>query len=515
MVSEKIKILVVDDLEINRKVLKGFLSIDYEVLTASSGEGALELLSQNLFHMALLDVHMPNMDGIELAHEIRKRVSSSELPIIFVTGAAIEHDQVSAGLSAGAVDYVCKPFDTRILILKVNNFVEITKKNLELKKALGRERRLRKQLKLAEKMETVGRLATGISHDFNNLMTALTGHAELMKGKLEKDDHHLDSILSICDVGIDISEKLKVFSRTRSPRMKVIDLVRLLKEVEQICDVTIEPHIDLSFKFPERKIKVMANASDLQNCFLNLIINARDSLGSTKGSIEVKCETLFIEKALCEENPMFDLKPGDFARVSFIDDGCGMDTHTLSKIFEPFYTEKDDVGTGLGLSNSLTTVTEHSGCIEVESDLGKGTKFDIYIPLSTKSGAVKKERKVKTFSFEGVNIVVVDDDESTLNYMYASLIEHGAKVKAFSSGNDALEFVKYAHSSIDLVVLDLMLADISTDSLHTEITKSMDKDKLIYVTGSNSVNAPTSQLLVKPFHLNDFLEFVSKSIPTK
>lgn len=123
-------------------------------------------------------------------------------------------------------------------------------------------------------------------------MTALRGHAELMKGELKDEGHHLDSILSICDVGIDISEKLKVFSRTRSPRMKVIDLSHLLTDVKQICDVTLEPHTDLIFKIPERKVKVLANSSDLQNCLLNLIMNARDSLGSNRGAIKVICQTL-------------------------------------------------------------------------------------------------------------------------------------------------------------------------------------------------------------------------------
>ena len=318
----KDKILVVDDLEINRRVLDSYLSTYYEIFVASSGPEALEIIQNVEVDIALLDVNMPNMTGFELAELIRQEDVYSELPIIFITGAAIDQPEVIKGLSIGTVDYLCKPFDLKILLLKVQNFIALSKKTEALKEevvhrkqsenklreSLEREKKLLRQLKLSEKMEAVGRLASGISHDFNNLMTALTGHAELMQKKLPDENSHLHAILTICETGIDLSEKLKVFSRNRSPRKKAFNISKLVRDLEEMCDVTIEANIKQDFMIHDEKLIVNGSSSEIQNALLNLIINARDSI-KLNGSITVSCQAMTLDGVFCGRMAAFDVSP--------------------------------------------------------------------------------------------------------------------------------------------------------------------------------------------------------------
>lgn len=525
-------ILIVDDLAINRQVLESYLSMDYETVAAAGGKEALDLIEDHEFEIALLDVNMPVMSGFELADNIREIPKYSELPILFITGAALDQEFIVKGLSIGTVDYLCKPFDLKVLLLKVQNFISLNKKTkklqeeisvrkeseLKLMDSLSREKQLSEKLKLSERMEAIGRLASGISHDFNNLMTALTSHAEFLKHKIPEENRHLHAILNICDTGIDISDKLKVFSRNRSPRKKVFDLCKLISDLEEMCDVTLEANIQQEFSIHDQKIKVLGSTSEIQNALLNLIINARDAIKSN-GTISVSCSRQELDDSFCKKlSDSFEVQPGSYARITISDTGDGMDEDTTKKIFEPFFSTKKDKGTGLGLVSVYQTVREHLGCIEVFSTLGKGTEFHVYLKEELQSSDDENKQKRLDVDLTGVRILVIDDNEHVLESTAIVLKASGAGVDCFRSPEEALTFYKEQKEKINLVITDHILPNMNGDELASKMKKVNPDLKILILTGIcdqdkvSELAEKSEFVLTKPFHNNDLLSKVAQCL---
>ena len=232
-------------------------------------------------------------------------------------------------------------------------------------------------------MEAVGRLASGISHDFNNLMTALSGHAELLQRKLPEENSHLHAILNICETGIDIGDKIKSLFRNRSPRKKVFNISKLISDLEEMCDVTLEANIEQEFSTCGTKLNIYGSTSDIQNALLNLIVNARDSIDKN-GLIAVSCSKETLSPEFCSKMAAFKVFSVEYVCISIKDNGRGMDEETLKKIFEPFFSTKDEKRTGLGMSSVFQTMAEHTGCIEIKSALQEGTEVKLYFQLEEK-----------------------------------------------------------------------------------------------------------------------------------
>ena len=532
----KSNILVVDDLEINRKVLDGYLSSDYGVLLAEGGHEALDLLGEHEVSLAILDVNMPNMDGFELAQRIRQLPSCEELPIIFVTGAALEQSQVIQGLSVGAVDYMCKPYDMKVLFMKVHNFVALSEKNRALKQeiefrkesqkklqdSLEREQHLSEKLKLAEKMEAIGRLSSGISHDFNNLMTALTGYAELLK-QTDLDGcqvKHVGSILNICGAGIDISEKLKVFSKQRSSRKKVFDMTALLRDLRDMCDFSIEKHINKSFHLPLEKVKVFGSSSDILNCLLNIILNARDSIHEN-GQLDVSCSLENLSQSDCQRHSKFSIEAGEFIRITVKDDGSGMSEDVLQKIFEPFFSTKGDKGTGLGMATSFGTIIEHNGSMDIQSTLGEGTSVHIFFPVDSHKENTESRSSALKVNLNGKKILIVDDEEQNLEYMKVLFETYGAQVEAYTDVKKALSYFEQNNTSTDLVVIDYIMPELNGCGLLHKMKEIKPGIKAIIVSGVcqqseiDKLREMGIDAITKPFHVQEFIEQAAEKISAK
>jgi PAS domain S-box-containing protein len=242
--------------------------------------------------------------------------------------------------------------------------------------------KLEDQLRQAQKMEAVGRLAGGIAHDFNNLLTAIRGNAELMSHRVKKDPAmaaEVDEILHAADRAASLTRQLLAFSRKQVLQPVRLDLNEIIQGVSRMTRRIIGTDVQLRLELSDNISKVLADPAQVEQVLLNLIVNARDAM-PTGGTITVQTENVTLD-AHAPEIVQAGIAAGPFVLLSVTDDGIGMDQSTQARIFEPFFTTKETGrGTGLGLSTVYGIIRQTGGAITVESERGRGASFKVYLP---------------------------------------------------------------------------------------------------------------------------------------
>jgi PAS domain S-box-containing protein len=240
---------------------------------------------------------------------------------------------------------------------------------------------LEEQLKQTQKMDAMGQLASGVAHDFNNLIGGLMGNAELLSDLVTKDSElleYVDNIRNISLKTMDLTKRLLDFSRKSSREYKSISVCDLIDDTIKLVQTGIGRNIEIKRNFSSKEIFIKGDVSQLQNGLINLIFNARDAM-SDKGVITIETSIFKINDDTV--NTLF-LTPGDYAAISVIDTGCGMEPEVMERIFEPFFTTREkSAGTGLGLVSVNKAVKDHSGTVTVTSTPGKGSVFTLYLPI--------------------------------------------------------------------------------------------------------------------------------------
>ncbi|HNX59525.1 MAG TPA: PAS domain S-box protein, partial [Spirochaetota bacterium] len=247
------------------------------------------------------------------------------------------------------------------------------------------EKSIRDRLRQSEKMDAVGQLAGGIAHDFNNMLCGILGAAEVLKTMNVADDPEtkelLDVIIESSNKAADLTNKLLSFSRQKPDSSERIDALKPLKDAVALIERTMDKRIQVKVRSVAGDLVVMGNDTQLQNAFLNLLINATHAMPEG-GEIRVTVSVNYLDKYYCDSSA-FRIVPGNYADIEIMDTGSGIAPENLPRIFEPFFTTKGEGrGTGLGLSSVYGTVKQHAGAITVYSEVGKGTVFHIYIPLA-------------------------------------------------------------------------------------------------------------------------------------
>jgi len=247
---------------------------------------------------------------------------------------------------------------------------------------VSEQKRLGSQLRQAQKMEAVGRLAGGVAHDFNNLLTIIKGHGDLMLDQLEASDplqRNANQIEKAANRAASLTRQLLAFSRMQVLEPKVLDLNTLVAEMCSLLKRLVREDISFTFKAGESLGRVKADPGQIEQVIMNLTVNACDAM-PTGGKLVVETRHVCVDEAMAETRP--PLLPGDYVRLSVEDTGHGMDSATKERIFEPFFTTKEmGKGTGLGLATVYGVVKQSGGCIWVESEPGKGTQFEVYLPV--------------------------------------------------------------------------------------------------------------------------------------
>ena len=361
------------------------------------------------------------------------------------------------------------------------------------------------QLRQLQKMEAVGQLTAGVAHNFNNMLAAIMGNVELAR---EEAPAHLKAILQNAEHASEraasIVKQLMLFSRSGDTiEAKPVDLQKILNETVDMCRVTFDRRIEMVVSVSDSLPEVMGDSDQLQQVFLNLLLNARDALAD--GSCRDPRIEVAIDVTSSEEEKVAPIEAfsGPYARIRFTDNGVGMDEKTRGRVFDPFFTTKEiGKGTGLGLSTAYAIVREHLGWIKQESHLGVGSVFSIHLPSSVPVVIPQTTEGERPVARGTETLLVVDDEAMIRTLLAAQLSRLGYTVLVGSDGEAGLEVFQRHVDEISLVLLDLSMPNMSGREVLPVLRSLNPQVRVIIFTGyaADSAQFPDAQAVIqKPF----------------
>jgi len=353
------------------------------------------------------------------------------------------------------------------------------------KKAEAEREKLQDQLIQAQKMESVGRLAGGVAHDFNNMLGVILGHAEMALEEVEENHPlyiDLKEIQAAAQRSADLTRQLLTFARKQMISPKVLNLNQAVQQMITMLHRLIGEDIDLVWQPAQELWPVKIDPSQVDQILANLCVNARDAVSGV-GKITIETGMKTFDPAYCTEHTGF--APGDFVLLAVSDNGCGMDRKTLDSLFEPFFTTKDlGKGTGLGLAMVYGIVKQNQGFINVYSEPGKGTTFRIYLPRYL-SGDPAVIIKPSGEAVPGGNetLLLVEDEAAILGLARMMLERMGYRVLAASTPTEAIQLARAHAGKIDLLMTDVVMPEMNGRDLAAQLTRLYPDLKLLFMSG--------------------------------
>ncbi|MBI5681591.1 MAG: PAS domain S-box protein [Deltaproteobacteria bacterium] len=373
-------------------------------------------------------------------------------------------------------------------------------------------KKLETQLRHAQKMDAVGKLAGGIAHEFNNILTSIIGYTYILQKKLNNDPliTYTRQILASSERAANLIRGLLEFSRKDlTPSKRAVNLNEIVKESIVFIEGMIGEDIKIEQVLSDEKISVIADRGQIEQVLMNLAANARDAMPDG-GVLIIKTKIIEMDDGFIKAHGFG--KNGRYAVILFADTGKGMDEKTREHIFEPFFTTKDvGKGTGLGLAIVYGMIEEHSGYINVYSEQGKGTEFTIYLPFTEEKVTIETRHEVTLLGGKET-ILVVDDDCETITAVKTFLEEFGYKVIEADSGESAIRLFEENKEGIGLVILDVIMPDKNGKEVYDEMKKIRPDIKTIFVSGygadmlfERKILEHDMDFICKPFILSQFL----------
>ena len=344
--------------------------------------------------------------------------------------------------------------------------------------------RLQDMLNQAQKMEAVGRLAGGVAHDFNNMLSVIIGYLQLAARAVPTDDpvhSHLARALDASQRSADLTRQLLAFARKQTIAPQVLDLNRTIDNTMTILRRLIGEHIDLRWQAYLHPTPIFMDPSQVDQILANLCVNARDAIAD-HGAITISTTVIDCNAADCAGHD--DITPGPFVCLSVIDDGCGMDQDTVSHLFEPFFTTKaQGTGTGLGLATIHGIVSQNHGFITVTSQLGQGTRFDVHIPLHDRDPSGRHPILSHAVPTGQETVLVVEDEDAILDMTVVMLEQLGYQTL---HTNDPLQAIEMASSSarpIDLLLSDVIMPGLNGRDLYHALRADHPRMACLFMSG--------------------------------
>ncbi|MBU1565125.1 MAG: PAS domain S-box protein [Proteobacteria bacterium] len=390
--------------------------------------------------------------------------------------------------------------------------VEVIKDITELKKSEKNNIQLQEQLLQAQKIESIGRLAGGVAHDFNNMLGVILGHAELAQKQLNKAHplfFNFEEIRKAAQRSADITRQLLAFARKQTIAPQVIDLNESVDGMLTMLRRLIGEDINLAW-LPGKSLEpVNMDPSQLDQILANLFVNARDAIADT-GKVTIETDNVAFDEAYCRLHTGF--VPGDYVMLAVSDNGCGMDAETMTHMFEPFFTTKEmGKGTGLGLAMIYGIVKQNSGFIYVYSEPGQGTTFKIYLPRHGGNAAPTPNQDAAGLVVLGNEVILLVEDEPMILNMTTTMLElHGYKVLPAASSGEAIRLAQEHASDLHLLMTDVVMPEMNGRDLARNLLSFCPKLKCLFMSGySANVIAHQGVLdegvhfIQKPFSLDD------------
>jgi PAS domain S-box-containing protein len=384
-----------------------------------------------------------------------------------------------------------------------------------VKLAEEEKKKLEIQLQQAQKMEAIGALAGGIAHDFNNILSAIIGYTEL--AMLNEGAEHcaaeLKEALVAANRAKDLVKQILAFSRQTDEERRPVRVARVAREAIKFLRATIPATIDIKTHIDEKSGDVLANSIEIHQIIMNLCTNAQHAIGEKAGLLEIEVQNTDI--GLGQKNDLIALQEGSYVRISVKDSGYGMTPGVIDRIFDPYFTTKEKgVGTGLGLAVVHGIVRKSGGAIKVESALGKGTTFHIYLPKADTYAPIKAEEPIAVMG--GSERILYVDDEKMLVAVAQKALQHlGYEVVSRTSPLEALELFKAKPNHFDLVITDQTMPGMTGDVLATELMEIRPNMPVIICTGYSQTidqkrakQAGIKAFVMKPVLINELANAV-------
>jgi two-component system, cell cycle sensor histidine kinase and response regulator CckA len=415
----------------------------------------------------------------------RKAVSSSTFRVLKSSGGTVWAD-----MNAVSIEWIDRP--ALLVFLR-----DVTEKKV-----------MEGELVHAQKMEAIGTLAGGIAHDFNNLLTGVLGYASLMLLDKDVSDLHyerLKSIEQLVQSGSNLTRQLLGFARGGKFEVKPTDLNELVKASSEMFGRT-RREISIHGKYQKDLPTVDVDGGQIEQVLLNLFVNAWQAM-SEGGDLYLATQSVALDGRYTEHHL---IPPGNYVRISVTDTGTGMDQATLQRIFEPFFTTKEaGRGTGLGLATAYSIIKNHGGIINVYSELGRGTTFNVYFPASQSHVTSERPVSPEIISSTGT-ILLIDDQETILNVGKDMLGALGYEVCTALGGERGLALYAEKIGTIDLVILDMIMPSLSGAETYDRL-KAMDPGVKVILSSGYNLNTQAEKIIShgcngfiqKPFHISD------------
>jgi len=378
----------------------------------------------------------------------------------------------------------------------------------QYKEAEKEKESLNAQLRQSQKLESLGQLAGGVAHDFNNILSIILGYSEILLRTMpaEMEMHNeLQEIVNAAKRASDLTRQLLIFSRKHIVQPKIVNINDLIKDLEKMLNRLIGENIKVKNILSENIFKIKADPGQIQQIIMNLVINARDAM-PLGGEITIETNNVLVneENAIKYQGANF----GQYVELKVKDNGTGMDEATLNRIFEPFFTTKEaGKGTGLGLSTVFGIVKQSEGYIFVDSELNKGTRFIMIFPNTTEKLNYQKELlEEEDLGGKGEQILIVEDEKPLIELIENMIIKLGYKPISATNGYDALNLVKDHDLKPDLIITDIVMPGMNGRELIQKLSEILPDLRVIYISGytDNTVidskdYFPNAPYLQKPF----------------
>jgi PAS domain S-box-containing protein len=534
---------VIGVLSIQSYTLKAFAQRDLSTLQTLADHcgGALERIraeqalrsSEMLFH----SVWENSVDGMRLTDEDGNIVAVNEafcrlvgLPRHELEGAPFTVIYAESENPERILQKYCQRFQDRVIEKHIerrltlrngkivtfedtNSFVELRGQPpllLGLFRDVTAQKRLEDQLRQSQKMEAIGQLAGGVAHDFNNILTVIHGHASLLLagGALAGPPaRSAQQIIQAAERAAGLTRQLLTFSRRQVMQPRRLDMNEVVGNMTKMLGRILGEDIALQLHYFPRPALVQADAGMMEQVLLNLAVNSRDAM--PKGgllSVRISLEEVDARHMLHHS----DAHTGRFVCITAADTGCGIPGENLRRIFEPFFTTKEvGKGTGLGLATVYGIVKQHQGWVEVESEVGKGTTFKVFLPCSGEAAPVAEAPSVEEVVRGGSETILVVEDEAAVRDLVCSLLAaHGYNILQAESGIQALEMWPNCKEKVDLVLTDLVMPDrVNGRELAEKLWAERPRLKVIFtsgysadVVGKDFVLRRGLNYLQKPYH---------------
>jgi nitrogen-specific signal transduction histidine kinase len=381
------------------------------------------------------------------------------------------------------------------------------------------QKKTEEQLRQSQKMEAIGRLAGGVSHDFNNLLGIVTACSELLRSKIADPEaaEYIDNIRDAAKRGAALTRQLLAFSRRQPVQKQLLDLNDRLKQVRKLLAPLMGDDVEIVHQAREGNAIVEADPGQIDQIVLNLAVNARDAM-PRGGKLILETGVFDVDEAFARAHPA--MSAGCYVMLAISDNGVGMEEATRSRIFEPFFTTKESgKGTGLGLATVYGIVKQSGGDIWVYSELGHGTTFKIYLPSAEQRlvQAPESREDVLPPRRDGVSVLVAEDDRVMRHLTRKMLEEHGYRVLEAEGGAAALNVVSSNAGKIDLILTDVVMKGMTGPELVLKLIDTYPQLKVVYMSGYTGELLTNQQgnglrLLEKPFTRASLLQTLDRAL---